>query len=82
MEVLVVKRECSTCEYYSFGDCHNRESPRFTPEPEFVCGGWYPSTTEDGEPVDIGGFCPDCNAVVNGDGYSIDERCCFHCKAD
>ena len=26
--------------------------------------------------------CPDCQAVVNDDGVSIDERCCDFCKAD
>lgn len=26
--------------------------------------------------------CNDCGALVDGDGYSIDEHCCFFCKAD
>lgn len=26
--------------------------------------------------------CADCGAIVDGQGYSIDQRCCFYCKAD
>lgn len=26
--------------------------------------------------------CPNCGAWVDEDGYSIDERCCFYCRAD
>lgn len=26
--------------------------------------------------------CSNCSALVDGDGYSIDQRCCFYCKAD
>jgi len=26
--------------------------------------------------------CSHCNAKTDDDGYSIDERCCFHCKGD
>lgn len=31
------------------------------------------------EPVE---HCPDCNAIVSGDGISIDERACFRCRGD
>lgn len=49
-----MKRICLNCEYFdiggfkagdSNGDCHNSNSPRFTPEPDFVCAKFYPSTT-------------------------------------
>lgn len=26
--------------------------------------------------------CTHCNAKTDDDGYSIDQRCCFHCKGD
>ena len=26
--------------------------------------------------------CSDCGAKVDGDGISIDDRCCFYCKGD
>lgn len=34
---------------------------------------------EEAEPTE---HCPNCEAVVDGDGLSIDERCCFYCRAD
>jgi len=48
------ERVCMHCEYFDFGnyklgdsngDCHNPNSPRFTPEPSFVCNQFYLSTT-------------------------------------
>lgn len=43
--------------------------------------------------VDAARFCPecgdmmqmrchDCGAFTDGDGYSVDDRACFYCRAD
>lgn len=41
------ERQCKNCEYYDihYNDCHNRNSPRFNPPPEYSCNQFYLSTT-------------------------------------